>query len=230
MSNTIAHLAVAKEIIEKKPKLVQNVRTYYLGILAPDTITSKPDAVKEDKKRVHLRENIKDALWLEPDQMAIFMDRMQAFVQMNILTEQDTAQRDFNMGYLVHLLTDKYNHGTIRQKLLKKAAERGIVSGDREFYHMCVNDLEALDAYLLETRPKLGELFEELRSKKADFGLHGWIEKEYIDDSMCWWTDKYLPGIKERKLLYIETTDIDEFITYSSEKIIAELETEYSFI
>lgn len=136
MSNTIAHLAVAKEIIEKKPKLVQNVRAYYLGILAPDTITSKPDAVKEDKKR----------------------------------------------------------------------------------------------AYLLETRPKLGELFEELRSKKADFGLHGWIEKEYIDDSMCWWTDKYLPGIKERKLLYIETTDIDEFITYSSEKIIAELETDYSFI
>lgn len=223
MSNTIAHLAVAKELLEKKMDLVQNRRAYYLGILAPDTITSKPDAIKEDKKRVHLRENIRDAQWLEPDQMAIFMDRIHEFVQVHIIDEKEVTQRDFNIGYLVHLLTDKCNHGTIRQKLLKKAAERGIVSSDREFYHMCVNDLEALDAYLLEKHPELDELFEELRNKEVDLGLQGWIEKEYIDGSMWWWTNKYLPGIKERKLLYIETDDIEQFITYSTEKIIEEL-------
>ncbi len=223
MANTIAHLAVAKELLEKKPDLVQNQRAYYLGILAPDTITSKPDAIKEDKKRVHLRENIRDAQWLEPDQMVIFMDRVREFVQINIVDELDATQRDFNIGYLVHLLTDKCNHGTIRQKLLKKATERGIVSSDREFYHMCVNDLEALDDYLLERRPELGELFEELRNKEADWGLQGWIEKEYIDGSMWWWTNKYLPGIKERKLLYIDTEDMEEFITYSVGKIIEEL-------
>ncbi len=223
MSNTIAHLAVAKEILEKKPGLVQNQRAYYLGILAPDTITSKPDAIKEDKKRVHLRENIRDAQWLEPDQMAIFMDRVQEFVKVHIADEPDANQRDFNIGYLVHLLTDKCNHGTIRQKMLKKAAERGIVSSDREFYNMCVNDLEALDAYLLERRPELGELFGELRNQEVDFGLHGWIEKEYIEGSMWWWTNKYLPGIQERKLLYIDTEDIEGFITYSAGKIIGEL-------
>lgn len=223
MANTIAHLAVAKELLEKEPNLVQNRRAYYLGILAPDTITSKPNAVKEDKKRVHLRENIRDALWLEPDQMAIFMERVREFVQVHIVDETDEDQRDFNIGYLVHLLTDKCNHGTIRQKLLKKAAERGVVSSDREFYHMCVNDLEALDAYLLDKYSELGELFEELRKTEADFCLPGWIEKEDIDGSMWWWTNKYLPGIKERKLLYIETEDIEEFIIYSVGKIIEEL-------
>lgn len=223
MSNTIAHLAVAKGILEKTPDLVQNRRAFYLGILAPDTIANKPNAVKEDKKRVHLRENIRDAEWLEPEQMAIFTDRVCEFVRVNIIGETEGDQRDFNMGYLVHLLTDKCNHGTLRQKLLKKAAERGIVSADREFYYMCVNDLEALDAYLLDMRPELGTLFAELRSRDADYGLHGMIEKEYIDGSMWWWTNKYLPGIRERQLLYIETKDIDEFIDYSVEKIIEEL-------
>ena len=223
MSNTIAHLAVAKELLEKNPNLIQNQRAYYLGILAPDTIASKPDAVKEEKKRVHLRENIRDAEWLEPGQMSIFMDRVREFVREYILEEKEEDQRDFNMGYLVHLLTDKCNHGTIRQNLLKKAAEWGIVSGDREFYHMCVNDLEALDAYLLDVRPELGILFEELCSRNAEYGLAGYIEKEYIDGSMWWWINKYLPGIRERKLLYIETGDIEEFIDYSVGKIIEEL-------
>lgn len=223
MSNTIAHLAVAKELLNSNPNLIQNERAFYLGILAPDTIASKPDAVKEDKKRVHLRENIRDAEWLEPDQMAIFTDRVCEFVRVNIIGETEGDQRDFNMGYLVHLLTDKCNHGTIRQKLLKKATERGIPSSDREFYYMCVNDLEALDFYLLETRPELGELFEELRGSNAEYGLQGYIEKEYIDGSMWWWTNKYLPGIAERELLYIETGDIEEFIDYSVEKIIEEL-------
>lgn len=223
MSNTIAHLAVAKELLEKMPDLVQNERAYYLGILAPDTIANKPDAEKEDKKRVHLRENIRDARWLEPEQMDIFMDRVCEFVHSYVTEEKNADQRDFNLGYLVHLLTDKCNHGTIRQKLLKKATERGIVSSDREFYHMCVNDLEALDAYLLDVRPELGTLFEELRGSNAEYGLQGYIEKEYIDGSVWWWTNKYLPGIRERQLLYIETGDIDAFIGYSVGKIIEEL-------
>ena len=223
MSNTIAHLAVAKKILDKTPEFVQNQRAFYLGILAPDTITSKPDAVKEDKKRVHLRENIRDAEWLLPEQMRIFTDRVNAFVQTYINEETDIGQKDFNIGYLIHLLTDKCNHATIRQKLLKKAAERGIVSSDKEFYHMCVNDLEALDEYLLLTRPEIGALFDELCSQEAEYGLKGYIEKEYIDGSMWWWTNKYLPGIKERELLYIETGDMEEFIDYSVEKIIEEL-------
>lgn len=223
MSNTIAHLAVARGILEQKPNLVQNERAYYLGILAPDTITGKNGAGREEKKKVHLREDIRDAQWLEPEQMAIFMSRIREFTHAYIVEESDGSQRDFNIGYLVHLLTDKCNHGTIRQKLLKKAGERGIVSSDREFYNMCVNDLEALDEYLLGQYPELVQLFEELRGKKADFGLPGWIEKEYIDGSMWWWTNRYLPGIKERELLYISTEDMEEFIAYSVEKIGEEL-------
>lgn len=228
MSNTIAHLAVAGELLKKCPNFIHNERAYYLGILAPDTIAGKPDSKREDKKKVHLREDIPDAKWLEPEFMTIFTERVNKFVQENILNETNADQRDFNIGYLVHLLTDKCNHGTIRQKLLEKAVERGFVSSDREFYHMCVNDLEALDAYLLEIRPELGELFAELTSKEVDYCLPGWIEKQYMENSIWWWKNHYLPGIKERELLYIATEDIEEFITYAASKIAGELKNECS--
>ena len=223
MSNTIAHLAVAGELLRKCPQLIHNERAYYLGILAPDTVTSKQGAGREDKKRVHLREDIPDAKWLEPEQMELFMDRVNGFIEKYIVNETDTDQKDFNIGYLVHLLTDKYNHGTIRQKLLKKAIERGFVSSDREFYYMCVNDLEALDAYLLESRPELEDLFINLTGKEVDYYLSDWIEKQYIEDSIWWWKNHYLPGIKNRELMYIATEDIEKFIVYSGDKIAKEL-------
>ena len=49
----------------------RNEKAFYLGVLAPDTIAGKKDATKEDKKRVHLREDIRDAQWLEVDNMEL---------------------------------------------------------------------------------------------------------------------------------------------------------------
>ena len=227
MANTIAHLAVARELLKKCPNLIHNERAYYLGILAPDTIGGKPDYKREDKKRVHLREDIPDTRWLEPELMALFTERVNAFAQEHIVNESDADQRDFNIGYFVHLLTDKYNHETIRQKLLKKAIERGDVSSVREFYHASGsgrgNDVEALDSYLLESHPELGDLFSELTSKEIDYCLPGWIEKQYIKNSIWWWNNHYLPGIKEQELLCLTTEDMEEFITYSVGKIAEEL-------
>ena len=229
MSNTIAHLAVARELLKKCPNLIHNERAYYLGTLAPDTIGGKPDYKREDKKKVHLREDIPDSKWLEPELMALFTERVNAFAQEYIVNESDADQRDFNIGYWVHLLTDKYNHEIIRQKLLKKTIERGVVSSVWEFYHSSGHDesrhdeLEALDSYLLESHPELGDLFSELTSKEIDYCLPGWIEKQYIKNSILWWNNHYLPGIKEQELLYLATEDMEEFITYSVGKIAEEL-------
>ena len=85
MSNTIAHLAVARELLKKCPNLIHNERAYYLGTLAPDTIGGKPDYKRVDKKKVHLREDIPDTKWLEPELMAIFTERVNAFAQEHIV-------------------------------------------------------------------------------------------------------------------------------------------------
>ncbi len=132
-------------------------------------------------------------------------------------------QRDFNIGYLVHLLTDKWNHKTIRQKMLRIAIQNGVQENDKGFYHMMVNDLEALDHYLLESNTKIYDLFMELTNSPVEYSLPGYIEKEYIEGSIQWWNEQYLPGIAERKLMYISPDDIDEFISLAVKEIYAEL-------
>lgn len=224
MSNTIAHLVVANRILSRNPKIARNLDAYYLGAIAPDTIGSKKDCTRNDKKLAHLREGIADAEWLDDDKMAVFNERIDRFVATYICDEAIREnQKDFNIGYLVHLLTDKWNHKTVRQLLLKIANANGVRECDKEFFHMCVNDLEALDGYLLEKYPEIGSLFLSLGDKTL-YSLSGYIEKEYIAKSIHWWREEYLPRIKTRELKYISSCDIDIFVDFACDNILRELE------
>lgn len=254
MSNTIAHLAVARKILLEWQRcnnkymnsnaisnqssnmtdiimLIQsNSAAYYLGAVAPDTIGSKPDCAREDKRRVHLREDIRDSEWLLDEKMAIFDNRVADFVNAHIRTLENTVESQnageqiaFNIGYLVHLLTDKWNHKTIRQALLKVAKENSVQESDREFFHMCVNDLEALDNYLLNQYPEINDLFFKLVEIPAKCGLEGYIEQEYIAKSMNWWKNDYLVSVKTRDLKYITEADIETFIDVAANEIVREL-------
>lgn len=223
MSNTIAHLAVAREILLQSPALVTDAHAYYLGTLAPDTISSKPGCLREDKKYVHLRQDIRDADWLTEEKMSLFQSRIAEFAENHIQNNPDSARRDFAVGYLVHLLTDKWNHKTIRQQMLRIANGVGVQETDRAFFHMMTNDLEALDQYLLTRNPQLRQLFADLTGTPVTVSLPGYIETEYLQASIQWWQTTYLPNIQARKLLYISTPDIDTFVELSSREILREL-------
>lgn len=226
MSNTIAHLVVAKKILSKNITMIDNPYAFFLGTIAPDTISSKPNYTRGDKKMVHLRDEIADIEWLDNQKMKIFDERISDFVALHIRNSSlQKGQRDFNIGYLVHLLTDKYNHKTIRQFLLKIAKENGVIETNREFFNMCVNDLEALDKYLLNKYADIGILFSNLREYPVEFGLDGYIEKEYIKKSFDWWQTEYLSSISNKKLKYISENDIDNFIKNASDNIIFELKS-----
>lgn len=226
MSNTIAHLAVAKKILSKNITMINNHYAYYLGVISPDTISSKPNYTRNDKKVVHLRDGIADAEWLDNQKMKIFDQRISDFIALHICDSSiQRGQKDFNIGYLVHLLTDKYNHKTIRQSLLKVAKENNVAETDREFFNMCVNDLEALDSYLLNKYTDIGALFLDLFERPAEFSLDGCIEKNYIKKSLDWWQTEYFLSISNRKLKYISEKDIDNFIENASDNIILELKS-----
>ena len=130
MSNTIAHIVVANRILKECPTLIGNADAFYFGSVAPDTIGSKVACSREDKKRVHLRDGIRDAEWLDNEKMELFKVAVRGFVDQHISNEKG-SQRDFNIGYLVHLLTDEWNHRTIRQTMLKKANEISVLESDR---------------------------------------------------------------------------------------------------
>ena len=223
MANTIAHLMVAHRLYMEHPEMIADSKAYYLGSVAPDTISSKPGCERNDKKLVHLRQDIRDANWLSEDKMRIFNARINDFVNVFINGNPDPNQRAFNLGYLVHLLTDKWNHKTVRQKMLQIAVQNGEQESDRAFYHMMVNDLEALDHYLLRNNEDIRALFADLTNATVEYSLPGYIEKEYIEGSIQWWREHYLPSIEKRQLMYISESDIDEFINLAVHGIYSEL-------
>ncbi|MBQ3254052.1 MAG: zinc dependent phospholipase C family protein [Acholeplasmatales bacterium] len=223
MSNMIAHLAVAYEILKLNNDIIKNEYAYYLGSVAPDTIGSKPDVTRNDKKIVHLREDISDIDWLNDECMELFNSRVFNFVNKYINNDVDINQRDFNIGYLVHLSTDKWNHKTIRQKMLKYANEIGINEKDKDFFYMMINDLEALDNYILENNYYIQSIYNMITNDEVKYDLAGFIEKEYISKSINWWNNEYLLGVKLKELKYLKNEDIDYFIKVSSNNIVKEL-------
>lgn len=224
MSNTITHLAVAAEIAKMNKNLIHNLNAFYLGSIAPDAIGSKNNCTRRDKKLVHLREEISDLKWLEPSYMNLFNQRVQEFVNYHINCEKiEENQKDFNIGYLVHLLTDKWNHMTIRQSMIKHAFMENIEENDKAFFYMMKNDLEALDQYLLETRNYIKDIFYEICNSPVNYCLSGYIEKEYIEKSILWWKYEYVTSIKTRKLKYLLPKEIDIFIENTSNEILKEL-------
>jgi len=223
MANTVAHLMVARRILRENPGLIMDSRAYYLGSIAPDAIESMEGATRDDKKRVHLRSGIKDMEWLEPEQMAIFDRRVREFTSSYILPLPAGRQKDFNIGYLVHLLTDKCNHSTVRQIILGAAAREGLRDGEYSFFYRVVNDLEALDNYLLKEHPGIAGLFEEILGGEVICSLPGFIEKQFIEKSLHWWKNEYLKRIAERRLVYIAEESIEEFIGYAAAEIGKEL-------
>ena len=224
MSNTVAHLSVANRILKEYPTLVNNVDAFYWGSVAPDTIGSKAGYSREDKMRVHLRSGIRDPEWLIDEKMSIFKTRIQHFVGEHI---SNTAghQRDFNIGYLVHLLTDEQNHRTIRQTMLGIANARNILESDKEFFYMMTNDLEAFDNYLLGSDKEVSGILSRLLRQGAKYALPGYIEKEYIEKSIQWWNNSYLVNIKQRELKYIREVDFADFVIFATQEIVNDVKS-----
>lgn len=221
---------MAECIYSRYKNKINDADAFFLGNLAPDTISSMPGCQRQDKLYVHLRNGISDIEWLNPDQMAIFDERKDELISRFILADDiEPSQKSFNIGYLAHLLTDKCNHMTLRQKVLKVAITQGLTERNYGFFGMIINDLDALDAYLLDSRPEIAALFERITSRPAEHGLPGYIEKEYINGSMVWWKEQYLPAIRQRELITLGHEDIDWFVDYAARAVAGEL-TEYGIL
>lgn len=223
MANTIAHLAVAKKVLEARPELVTLKYNYYLGTIAPDAIDSKVGAMRDDKKNVHMRAGISDNDWLLPHKMRIFDQRIEDFAKESILEEDDPHHRDFSVGYMVHLLTDKVNHATVRQTILKVLAPEG-GGGTKQMIPYFVNELEAMDCYLIRHNPELSALFYTVMEIPVTNCMPGQIEAEYMEKSLKWWKYEYIPRIAERKPEILQPSDIEKFVDQATEYIVGELD------
>ena len=97
MASAVIHLAVAKEL--EKHLNIKNKKDYYLGSIAPDI--SKQ--INEPKEKSHFLYNTKTDI---PN------------IELFTTKYQNIKSNDFNLGYYIHLYTDKIWFDKFLEKLI----------------------------------------------------------------------------------------------------------------
>lgn len=105
MAYTMIHIMVAEEVLGLFPK-IEDYNTYILGTIAPDAVHSILNYEMGMKERSHIF--AKGLHWGEICSYAdanLWLDSIKKFYYQNI----DIYNRDFLIGYVVHLIVDVYS-------------------------------------------------------------------------------------------------------------------------
>lgn len=152
MASAIIHLAVAKQL--EKHLSIENKKDYYLGSIAPDI--SKQ--IGENKKKSHFLIDTK------PDipNIDIFINKYPTF-----------KQTSFNLGYFIHLYTDKLWFSEFMSKIISgnyiKLLDGTIInSTPKEIQNLIYQDYTNLNIKLLdEYEMDLSLFYEEFIPPKT---------------------------------------------------------------
>ncbi len=202
MSHTITHLYVAYFVAEAFPEFTQNKQVFYSGSTAPDVIQGKIDFKIEEKYITHLREGITSSQWFDESKLSVFNDRLKSFVSSYILNQTDQRKIDFNFGYLVHLILDRYNHEFIRT-FFKKVLNEEKGCNSPAFYKIMVNDLKALDYQLLEKNSFLDELIEYTIKIPEIEVINDLVDYDLMKKTEEWYKNYYYDSIKNKRPHYL---------------------------
>ncbi|XMB87223.1 hypothetical protein RJG79_05320 [Mycoplasmatota bacterium WC44] len=225
MAGTIAHLVIADKVLNKfKDNIGFDTIAYYIGAIAPDSIKSKRDYTRNDMKYTHLREGIRDKDWLKTKNQVEFQRRVKRFMG-TYLINKDKVDFEFNLGYFIHLLTDEYNHKTIRQLVLKCANKRCVTELDKEFYHMMVHELDSMDQYLLRNNPNIPNILKQMFNYEEELN-NEYISHDIIERSFDWIRSEHLPSMYNKHPKYLSYEIINDFIREVTEIILETLISE----
>ena len=103
MSFTMTHLAVAKRVNDKLG-IVKDLPSFFLGAVAPDAVHMRENFNGDMKVSSHY--SVEGDYWGQVANADIW--RQQSFAYIESL--RDSSNRDFYLGYFIHILTDAYNH------------------------------------------------------------------------------------------------------------------------
>ena len=201
MASAIIHICVAKEI-EKNLK-IKNLKDYYLGSIAPDIAKQ----IGRSKKESHFLYNEKDQV---PN------------IDMFIKEYPDYKNNDFDLGYFIHLYTDKlWFDGfidTLTYNSSIKLLDGTILNLDtEEIDDLIYNDYTNLNVQLIDEYNLDLSLFYE------DFIKPNSKIKEIPIDKLNILIDKMsiiIENSKEEKSYLFDILDVNEFIKKSKNEII----------
>ena len=206
MASAIIHLAVAKEL--NKRLNITNKYDYYLGSIAPDI--SKQ--IGRSKYESHfLKNSYKDDI----PNMELFISRYPNF-----------KKNAFELGYFIHLYTDKLWFDGFLDKLIElpsiKLLDGTIIqSTEEEIIKLVYQDYTNLNIQLIyDYNLDLSLFYEEFKIPKTEI-------KEIPVENLDILINKMgiiIENSKEEKKYSIDIDLIKDFITTTCDKIIKELD------
>lgn len=204
MPGSITHIAIADKIIELiGDERFDNIPLFYCGNIGPDAIHARPGFCREDKKRTHLREGIRDAEFLKEESQELFHNRVKSFINERITP--GNKYNDFLKGYVVHLLSDELFMKTVRLEFIKSYGEDAVHG--KELFESFMRDLDDIDYRLAREYPFSRNVREELY-KEWGYSVDGLLIHEELSGSKWWVCDKFF----DNKNMQFKTP---KHITYS---------------
>ena len=104
MPFAMTHLIIAKKISDKYSGCVKSLPQFYLGSIAPDAVHNRVNYVSDYKKHSHL------ITGTEKWGMTTENDKWKNNVLEFLYKHKNSNNRDFVLGYCVHVLTDLNNN------------------------------------------------------------------------------------------------------------------------
>jgi len=210
----MVHLSVAYNIIESG-FIVEDLSSFYLGVISPDAIHMRQNADRSAKHGTHLVQQ--DKKWYDIDEPDYYK-----FLVSFIESNKDNCDLSFLWGYCIHILTDMlWTKNVYSDFLTKYKNDTAPIQDERWAYY---NDTDILDHVLFHESPWREEVWNYLQKAKAfDF-----LDLLSADEISSWnertlhWYDAG-ESMHKNPIRYITKSDVLNFISGCSEWIIAHI-------
>ena len=187
MAQPMMHLLIADKIYAKKFSSFYSYGDFLLGSIAPDAVHVKENYTRELKDISHYKFNSKSSI----SYFDTFFDKYYA-----------SKNKDFVVGYLIHLLSDMIWYHSIRvpfkERFLKTPAYN--MSMNEAYYADC-EQIEQLMFWEKDT----SRIIKAIGNSKA-YSLEGLIDSEDVEA----WKEKLIFEYNNKRKILLNTTYISD--------------------
>lgn len=223
MPGAITHIAIADKIIELVgDEKFNNIPLFYCGSIGPDAIHARTGFSREDKKKTHLRDGIRDKDFLTDENQELFHNRVSNFIDKRIF--EGNKYNDFLKGYVVHLLSDEFFMKTVKLEYIKAINGDENTEQSKDLFDNLHKDLDNID-YRLAREYSFSRNVREALYTEWGYSVDGLLIHEELSGSKWYICNKFFDskndGFKSPK--YITYRRILEFIEESAMNIVVQL-------
>ena len=162
----MVHLSVAKKLTDTGFP-INDLSMFFLGSISPDAIhmrqgIEQQGIARQSKMITHLLPLGKERADIEE---SAYIKIVNEFIRANqCTTNQIVVNRDFLLGYAVHVLTDVYWENSIWRKFKEEYEKSGVpIEGQRKAYY---SDTDIIDYILYKEAPWQNNIWQHLQNSK----------------------------------------------------------------